>query len=644
MPQYGTNETYPQRSLRDFYYIVFRHKRKVFLFFLAVMIVVMAATFLATEIYRSQARIMVRIGRESVTLPPTATTGTVISYGLDRESEITSEKEILGSRDLAEKVVDEMGPEFFLARHDDSDLRAGLAHAQGRDNPDRRKIAITQFVEHLKIQNQKGSNILAISYDGYGPKQAQQVLAKMVDLYLEKHIAAHRTPGSYEFFDKEVQQIRAELIQKEEDLKNLKNERGIASLEEKRKIVLEQIGSLQREVESTQGALATSQAKVKELKGKLAGLSPSVVTHHTRISNYGERIGFLQREAESTEAALAIAQAKVRELREKLAGLSQNIVTHHTKISNYGIEMMRSKLYELRLKEQDLLTRYTETSIPVQEIRRQIAEAQTLLDKEDSTRTEVTTGINMTYEEMNRGLITEMANVASLEAKLRVVKSQLQEAQLEPERMRTKLHELKRKEKDLLTKGNETGAPVQEIRRQIAQTQALLDKEELTRTEVTTGINGTYEELNRALVLEMATVSSLVAKLKVVEGQLKEARKETGNLIVTEAQMVNLQRELALLDAKYRKYSENLEQARIEQALEMKKISNISVIEPATAPMDPVRPRKAVNLGLGLIFGVLGGIGLAFFSHFRDHSLKTPQDIEEKLGLQPLASIPCLEK
>ena len=54
--------------------------------------------------------------------------------------------------------------------------------------------------------------------------------------------------------------------------------------------------------------------------------------------------------------------------------------------------------------------------------------------------------------------------------------------------------------------------------------------------------------------------------------------------------MVNLQRELALQDAKYRKYSENREQARIDQALETNKISNISVVQQATASTKPVRP------------------------------------------------------
>lgn len=111
-----------------------------------------------------------------------------------------------------------------------------------------------------------------------------------------------------------------------------------------------------------------------------------------------------------------------------------------------------------------------------------------------------------------------------------------------------------------------------------------------------------------------------------------------------EMKLVKLQRELALQDGKYRKYAENLEQARIDQALEMNKISNISVVQAATASMKPVWPKKAQNLALGVLFGILGGIGLAFtFEHF-DHSLKTPRDIEEKLKAQMLASYPLMRR
>jgi len=185
---------------------------------------------------------------------------------------------------------------------------------------------------------------------------------------------------------------------------------------------------------------------------------------------------------------------------------------------------------------------------------------------------------------------------------------------------------------------------VREVRRQIAEAQSILTKEDPTRTQVTTGINTTYQQLDLALITETATLQSLQAKVSVLKGQLEDALREIQDLNNTELRMVSLQRELALQEAKYRKYSENREQARIDHALEMKKISNVNVVQPASASAEPVRPRKPLNLALGFFLGIFGGLGLAFFSEYLDHSIKTPQDVEEKLKLQLLASVPCLKK
>ena len=57
---------FPERSLRDFYSILFRHKWKVTIFFLAVMTTVTVGTFLTTEIYKAEAKLLLRIGRENV--------------------------------------------------------------------------------------------------------------------------------------------------------------------------------------------------------------------------------------------------------------------------------------------------------------------------------------------------------------------------------------------------------------------------------------------------------------------------------------------------------------------------------------------------------------------------------------------------
>ena len=84
---------------------------------------------------------------------------------------------------------------------------------------------------------------------------------------------------------------------------------------------------------------------------------------------------------------------------------------------------------------------------------------------------------------------------------------------------------------------------------------------------------------------------------------------------------------MEIQESNYRKYSGSLEQSRIDQELEMQKISNISVVQKASCSLKPVRPRKIVNLAVGLFLGLFGGLGLAFFSEYLDHSLKKPEDI-----------------
>ena len=119
MPITLNEENIPQRSLRDVYYILFRHKLKAITFLIVVFVTVTLGTFLAAEVYRSDAKVLVRVGKESVSLDPTATTGPVITLGQQRENEIKSELEILNSQDLVEKEVDAMGPATFLTSADD---------------------------------------------------------------------------------------------------------------------------------------------------------------------------------------------------------------------------------------------------------------------------------------------------------------------------------------------------------------------------------------------------------------------------------------------------------------------------------------------------------------------------------------------
>jgi capsular exopolysaccharide synthesis family protein len=196
-----------------------------------------------------------------------------------------------------------------------------------------------------------------------------------------------------------------------------------------------------------------------------------------------------------------------------------------------------------------------------------------------------------------------------------------------------RLHDLQLKRQDLLSKYTEKSQLVQEACRQIDEIQALLKKEDATRGQVT----------QLALLVEKATLAELHAKDAALKGELAEARNELKSLNENEIKLAQLQREIEIQTANYRNYADKLEQARIDRALEMGRISNISVVQPSTFPVKPIRPRKALNLALGCFLGVFGGLGMAFLAEHLDHSFKTPIDVERVLQL-PVLTIPLVHR
>jgi uncharacterized protein involved in exopolysaccharide biosynthesis len=313
------------------------------------------------------------VGRESVGLDLTASTGQVISIGQMREAEVKSELEILKSQDMVESVVDAIGPAAFLNPAEEVNGTSGGSAAcmaewlrsllGGLASPfnalfnqfSDRDLAILGVIKSLEIDTLKASNIITINFQTESRKLAQETINKLIGFYLDKHVNVHNTPGSFEFFTKETDQFRESLVKVEDNLKNLKNRTGIASLVEQRNILLARVGHLQQALEETESDLATSSAKVRALENSLAQLPKTTVVQET------------------------------------------------TGNPNQSVDLMRARLYELELKEQDLLSKYNETSKPVQEVRRQLAETKTLLAKEDPSRKQVTQGLSEAHKQTEIG-------------------------------------------------------------------------------------------------------------------------------------------------------------------------------------------------------------------------------------------------
>ena len=119
--------------------------------------------------------------------------------------------------------------------------------------------------------------------------------------------------------------------------------------------------------------------------------------------------------------------------------------------------------------------------------------------------------------------------------------------------------------------------------------------------------------------------------------QLQRTRDEGLGLSQTVSQIETLDLEIRELRRIYELITSRIKQIDLNRDT---LTNNIRLIEEATKPSSPVRPRKALNIAAGLLLGLFLGIGSAFFVDYLDNTIRSSEDIERVLNLPLLAMIP----
>jgi polysaccharide biosynthesis transport protein len=68
--------------------------------------------------------------------------------------------------------------------------------------------------------------------------------------------------------------------------------------------------------------------------------------------------------------------------------------------------------------------------------------------------------------------------------------------------------------------------------------------------------------------------------------------------------------------------------------------ANVSILDRAEIPSKPSKPNKRLNLMLGALLGLMGGLGLALILEHLNNTLSTPEEVERYLGLPNLVVVP----
>jgi uncharacterized protein involved in exopolysaccharide biosynthesis len=144
---------------------------------------------------------------------------------------------------------------------------------------------------------------------------------------------------------------------------------------------------------------------------------------------------------------------------------------------------------------------------------------------------------------------------------------------------------------------------------------------------------------NSKRAIEVASIGERIVALKGEQDTIR-ARLRQFDHLESEFNQLTIQRDL--LADNLKTYSQKLEEARILEEMDRQKIDNIRVIE------QPRPPPSGTNLflmilGISLPLGILAALIAVLIKQSLHQVFLSPEEVERKLGIPVLVSIPLKE-
>jgi uncharacterized protein involved in exopolysaccharide biosynthesis len=181
------------------------------------------------------------------------------------------------------------------------------------------------------------------------------------------------------------------------------------------------------------------------------------------------------------------------------------------------------------------------------------------------------------------------------------------------------LTELQNHRTELVTKFRPNDRLVVELDTEIENTKAALDKATADASvERVTDLNQVRIQTEKGLRESQVALAGVKARRKRLAMLANDYRKRMFSLAGAATENDRLIRQVKEDEDSYLLYSKKREEARISESLDQQRITNVSLIQAPTLPVEPASPQIPLDLAVGFLFSGF----VAFLSlRLRDHLL-----------------------
>ena len=240
-----------------------------------------------------------RVGRESIGLDPTATTGqTIALQQADRKDEIKSAIEVIKSRSVVAQAVDMVGPEVVLHGEagDEKEpkplvqtlmtpVRQIMAWVKSIDPISDREEAIVRVERHMHVSAERESTVVVVQYDAKTPQLRRKCAPRSSTPIKTRTCASTAARNRGHSSPSNKIDCKNSSTNRSKAQRTAKNEMGLANIELRRKTLESQFSAVELDRLTTEQQLATSQARIEELKAQLDKVPERLVASKKSVPN-----------------------------------------------------------------------------------------------------------------------------------------------------------------------------------------------------------------------------------------------------------------------------------------------------------------------------------------------------------------------